>query len=226
MTTVLVVEDDDNIARLYETVLKKAFFNVSVADNGVTAFNCLEENYIDVIVTDVMMPEMDGFEFVEALRDTGYDMPVLMITAKDTFEDKKKGFRIGIDDYMVKPIDVDEMVLRIEALLRRAKIAHSEKLVVGSTELDHVELSITYDGKTVMPPNKEFLLLYKLLSYPNKIFTRHQLMDEVWGVDTDSEERTVDVHIKRLRQKLSDSKDFQIVTIRGLGYKVVLTNED
>lgn len=226
MTTVLVVEDDTNIAHLYQTVLEKAFFTVVLADNGLSAFNSLEENYIDVIVTDVMMPEMDGFEFAETLRDTGYDMPIMMITAKDTFEDKKRGFRIGIDDYMVKPIDVDEMVLRIEALLRRAKIAHSEKLVVGNTELDHVELSVTYDGKSVMPPNKEFLLLYKLLSYPNKIFTRHQLMDEVWGVDTDSEERTVDVHIKRLRQRLSDNNDFQIVTMRGLGYKAVLTNEN
>ena len=178
-----------------------------------------------MIITDVMMPEMDGYEFSGLLREAGDETPILMITAKDTFEDKKKGFRIGIDDYMVKPIDVNEMVLRVEALLRRAKILHENELRMGNTTLYQETLQIEENDNRMELPQKEFQLLYKLLAYPNKIFTRQQLMDEIWGYDSDSDERTVDVHIKRLRDKLHKNIDFQIVTVRGLGYKAVQNNE-
>ena len=170
---------------------------------------------------DIMMPNMDGYELTKVLRGTGYDLPILMVTAKESPADIKKGFIIGVDDYMVKPIDFEEMILRIGALLRRSKIASEKRLIIGRTELIYDELTIKQEGNTEMLPQKEFMLLFKLLSYKNKIFTRRQLMDEIWGLDSDTDERTVDVHINRLRERFRDNEDFEIVTIRGLGYKAV-----
>ncbi|KAF1297383.1 DNA-binding response regulator [Enterococcus sp. JM4C] len=225
MNTILIIEDDRHLLRLYASVLKKAHFKTVEALNGAEALDILDKQYVDLIITDVMMPEMDGFEFSELLREAGDKTPILMITAKDTFEDKQRGFKLGIDDYMVKPIDVKEMVLRVEALLRRAKVFYSQELVVGKTSLNQDELTVTVKGETSLLPQKEFQLLHKLLSYPGKIFTRQQLMDRIWGLETDTEERTIDVHIKRLRTRFEENTDFQIVTVRGLGYKAVVTHE-
>ena len=169
-----------------------------------------------------MMPDMDGYELAQSLREANYELPILFITAKDSFEDKKRGFTLGIDDYMVKPIDVNEMILRVEALLRRAQIVHTKELIVGKTQLNQETYQIKREIQEMTLPQKEFLLLYKLLAYPNKIFTRQQLMDEIWGLDSDTDERTIDVHIKRLRTRLEKNPDFTIETIRGLGYKAVI----
>lgn len=225
MNKILIIEDDLNHLELYKSFLLQSQFKVVTAQNGKEALEILDKQVVDLIITDVMMPEMDGYEFSGLLREAGDETPILMITAKDTFEDKKKGFRIGIDDYMVKPIDVNEMVLRVEALLRRAKILHENELRMGNTTLYQETLQIEENDNRMELPQKEFQLLYKLLAYPNKIFTRQQLMDEIWGYDSDSDERTVDVHIKRLRDKLHKNIDFQIVTVRGLGYKAVQNNE-
>ena len=225
MNKILIIEDDLNHLELYKSFLLQSQFKVVTAQNGKEALEILDKQVVDLIITDVMMPEMDGYEFSGLLREAGDETPILMITAKDTFEDKKKGFRIGIDDYMVKPIDVNEMVLRVEALLRRAKILHENELRMGNTILYQETLQIEENDNRMELPQKEFQLLYKLLAYPNKIFTRQQLMDEIWGYDSDSDERTVDVHIKRLRDKLHKNIDFQIVTVRGLGYKAVQNNE-
>ena len=176
---------------------------------------------MDLIISDIMMPGMDGYELIETLRDSGYTLPILIITAKERFEDKQRGFLAGTDDYMVKPIDVNEMVLRIGALLKRARISTERKIICGKTVLNYDALTVTFNGEELLLPQKEFYLLYKLMSYPNKIFTRQQLMDEIWGVDSQSDERTVDVHINRLRERFKDCDDFQILTVRGLGYKVV-----
>ena len=170
-----------------------------------------------------MMPNIDGFEFASLMRDAGLEVPILMITARDSLEDKKRGFKLGVDDYMVKPIDLDEMVLRVEALLRRAKIAHTKQLNINQTTLDQNSYTVSFLEQQITLPQKEFQLLYKLLSYPDKIFTRQQLMDEIWGLDSDTDERTIDVHIKRLRDRFIDNLDFEIVTVRGLGYKAVVT---
>lgn len=225
MNKILIIEDDLNHLELYKSFLLQSQFKVVTAQNGKEALEILDKQAVDLIITDIMMPEMDGYEFSGLLREAGDETPILMITAKDTFEDKKKGFRIGIDDYMVKPIDVNEMVLRVEALLRRAKILHENELRMGNTTLYQETLQIEENDNRMELPQKEFQLLYKLLAYPNKIFTRQQLMDEIWGYDSDSDERTVDVHIKRLRDKLHKNIDFQIVTVRGLGYKAVQNNE-
>ncbi|MBM7710786.1 response regulator transcription factor [Enterococcus xiangfangensis] len=222
MNRILIVEDDENLSLLYQTALKNEGFEVFRAMNGIEALTILDKQFIDLIISDIMMPEMDGYELAESLRETKYTLPILFITAKDAFEDKKRGFMIGIDDYMVKPIDVKEMLLRVEALLRRAKIVHTKELVVGSTQLNQETYEIKTAADTETLPQKEFLLLYKLLAYPNKIFTRQQLMDEIWGLDSDTDERTIDVHIKRLRSRLEANPDFSIETIRGLGYKAVI----
>ena len=176
---------------------------------------------MDLIVSDIMMPNVDGYELVSSLRDARYSMPVLIITAKETYEDKQKGFFSGADDYMVKPVDVNEMLLRVSALLRRAKIANEKKITVGSTTFDYDALTVSYNGCESLLPQKEFYLIYKLLSYPNKIFTRQQLMDEIWGMDSETDEKTINTHINRLRDRFMDNPDFEIVTIRGLGYKAV-----
>ncbi|MEG0372631.1 MAG: response regulator transcription factor [Enterococcus sp.] len=222
MNRILIVEDDENLSILYQSALKNERFEVFRASNGVAALELLERQFIDLIISDIMMPDMDGYELAESLRQAGYELPILVITAKDSFEDKKRGFTIGVDDYMVKPIDVNEMILRVDALLRRAQIVHTKELIVGHTQLSQETYQIKTPKQRVTLPQKEFLLLYKLLAYPNKIFTRQQLMDEIWGLDSDTDERTIDVHIKRLRTRLENNPDFTIETIRGLGYKVVL----
>lgn len=224
MISVLVVEDDFKLNRLFCTVLIRKGYKTLSASNGNIALDILQEEHVDLLITDVMMPEIDGYELVKVLREAGYNMPILMITAKEHYEDKEKGYNIGIDDYMVKPIDVNEMVLRIGALLRRAKIASDHHITLGETILNNDAFTITIQGNELLLPQKEFNLLYKLISYPNKIFTRQQLMDEIWGMETETDERTVDVHINRLRDKTKNSSDFEIVTIRGLGYKVVKSN--
>ena len=221
MFQILVVEDDANSRRLMETVLRQHGYEPFTARDGVEALEVMDRKHIDLIVLDIMMPRMDGYEFTETLRQSGSDIPILMVTAKEKPADKRRGFLTGTDDYMVKPVDEEEMVLRIAALLRRARIASERKLIVGSTVLDYDAMAVELPSGTLELPRKEFLLLFKLLSYPNKIFTRRQLMDEIWDMDSDSDELTVDVHINRLRDHFRDSEDFEIVTVRGLGYKAV-----
>jgi DNA-binding response OmpR family regulator len=224
MLKILVIEDDPSILRLYGIILRKAGYETLEAQNGLDAWDIMEKEYVDLIITDVMMPEMDGYEFVRLLRETNPVMPVLMITAKEDFISKNIGFSLGADDYMVKPVDSDEMLLRVKALLRRSNIMSPRKIEVYDTVLDYDALTVTSNQQTSMLPQKEFYLLYKLMSYPNKIFTRIQLMDEIWGRNSSSEAQTIDVHINRLRRRFQDNQDFEIVTIRGLGYKVVINN--
>lgn len=221
MFHILVVEDNDDMRELFCTVLDGSGYHSIPASDGMDALNIMEKEYIDLIVADIMMPHMDGFELVKSLRDAGYTLPIMMVTAKDQFEDMQRAFRAGTDDYMIKPINVKELVLRVEALLRRAKISSEKRITVGSTILDYDALTVTIHGKETILPQKEFYLLYKLLSYPNKIFTRQQLMDEIWGMFSETDERTVNTHINRLRDKFSDCSDFEIVTVRGLDYKAV-----
>ena len=219
MFQIMVVEDNKSLLMLMKTRLEQAGYKVLQAQNGQEALELLEERHVDLIISDIMMPLMDGFELIESLREANFNMPILMVTAKEGFEDKEKGFRLGTDDYMVKPIDMNEMILRVAALLRRAKITNKHEIVIGEIVLDYDNLSINGPGIHIELPKKEFLLLFKLLSYPKRIFTRQQLMSEIWGLDTDIDERTVDSHIKKLRKKFEDRPEFKIVTIRGLGYK-------
>ena len=221
MFQILIVEDSKNTARLMNAVLKRAGYEVHEAGNGAEALEIMDKQHIDLIVLDIMMPVMDGYKFTEQMRAAGDNTPILMVTAKDQFEDMRKAFRAGTDDYMIKPINVNELILRVEALLRRAKISSEKKIVVGDTVLDYDALTVTRKGDESILPQKEFYLLYKLLSYPNKIFTRQQLMDEIWGMFSETDERTVNTHINRLRDRFVDCKDFEIVTVRGLGYKAV-----
>jgi DNA-binding response OmpR family regulator len=225
MLNILVVEDNDDMCELLCKVLSNHGYNSLSASDGIKALDMLDEHYIDLIIADVMMPNMNGYELTKTLRETNFNMPILLVTAKGQFEDMKKGFSYGADDYMVKPINVDELVLRVEALLRRAKIASENKIVVGSTVLNSDSLSVTINDDEIVLPKKEFNLLFKLLSYPNKIFTRQQLMDEIWGMYSDTDDRTINTHINRLRDKLQNCKDFEIITVRGLGYKVVRNDE-
>ena len=222
MFQIMVVEDDTNTRRLMETVLKQHGYQPILACDGMEALEKMESRHVDLIVLDLMMPRMDGYEFTRTLRDSGSDIPILMVTAKETPQDKKKGFIIGTDDYMVKPVDEEEMLLRIAALLRRARIVSERSLTVGSTTLSYDAMTVQSMGRTLTLPKKEFLLLFKLLSYPGRIFTRRQLMDEIWDLDSESDERTVDVHINRLRDRFRGNADFEIQTVRGLGYKAVL----
>jgi len=217
----MVAEDDPNTRRLMRMVLEQNGYEAVLARDGLEAMELLDKVHVDLIVLDVMMPRMDGYEFTETLRSGGWNLPILMVTAKEAPADKKKGFIVGTDDYMVKPVDEEEMLLRIAALLRRSQIVNEHQLVVGDTVLKYDELSAYFQGTRIEFPNKEFMLLYKLLSYANKIFTRRQLMDELWAMDSDTDERTVDVHINRIRERLKDNKDFEIITVRGLGYKAV-----
>lgn len=225
MFHILVVEDDADMRELFCTVLSDNGYQCIPASDGCEALDIMDKEYIDLIVADIMMPNMDGYELTKALRDSKYELPILMVTAKDQFDDMQKGFRVGTDDYMIKPVNVKELVLRVEALLRRAKISSEKKIVVGSTTLDYDALTVTIHGEETMLPQKEFYLLYKLLSYPNKIFTRPQLMDEIWGMFSETDERTVNTHINRLRDRFADCSDFEIVTVRGLGYKAVKKSE-
>ena len=221
MFKILIAEDDRELCQLFHRVLSNNGYQTICVSDGKQALDVLDREYIDLIISDIMMPNMDGYELVSSLRDSGNGIPVLMITAKETFYDMQRGFSSGTDDYMVKPIDVNEMVLRVGALLRRAKMISDRKQVIGNTVLEYDSMTVTSDGKSMVLPQKEFMLLYKLTSYPGRIFTRQQLMDDIWGLDSETEPRTVDVHINRLRDRFRDNKDFGIVTIRGLGYKAV-----
>ena len=221
MFHILVVEDNADMRELFCTVLSDSGYRCFAAADGDEALEIMDREYIDLIVADIMMPGMDGYELTKAVRDAKMELPILMVTAKDQFDDMQKGFRAGTDDYMIKPINVKELVLRVEALLRRAKIQSEKKITVGSTVLDYDALTVTIRGEETILPQKEFYLLYKLLSYPNKIFTRPQLMDEIWGMFSETDERTVNTHINRLRERFAGCKDFEIVTVRGLGYKAV-----
>ena len=223
MFRILVVEDDVNTRKLMQAVLSQNGYEPVPAADGVEALDILDKKHIDLILLDIMMPRMDGYEFTEIIRGNQMlrDIPILMVTARETPADKRKGFLIGTDDYMVKPVDMDEMLLRIAALLRRSRIVNEHRLLVGGTLLDYDSFSVSSEGYISELPRKEFLLLYKLLSYPGKIFTRRQLMDEIWDMDSDTDERTVDVHINRLRDRFKGNPDFDIVTVRGLGYKAM-----
>ncbi len=222
MFNILVVEDDINLNKLISSVLSQNGYKTYPCYNGEVALEKFADSYIDLIISDIMMPGKDGYEFAKEIRTKNSEVPILFVTAKDSIEDKQKGFDIGIDDYMVKPIDLDELLLRVKALLRRAKIINERKLTIGSTTLDYDSLKVNHKDSTIELPQKEFLILYKLLSFPDKIFTRAQIMEEFWPEDSDSLERTVDVHITRIREKLNTNPDFEIVTIRGLGYKAII----
>lgn len=221
MAKILLVDDDINLNNLIARVLTKNNNTVYQAHDVDEALDIMEENYIDLIITDIMMPGMDGYQFTASLRREKMDLPILIITAKESFKDKEKGFVLGADDYMTKPINLDELVLRVNALLRRAKINNEQKIIVGSTTLDYATFEVIVGEEKFVLPQKEFNILFKLLSYPNQLFTRTKLMNEFWGMMSESDERTVDVHINRLRDKFKNNPDFEIVTVRGLGYKVV-----
>jgi len=219
MFSILIVEDDEILNKMICVKLKLEAYRVFAAFDGEQALDVLDREHIDLIISDIMMPNMDGYQLARELRDAAYTIPILMVTAKNQMEDMEKGFLAGTDDYMIKPINMKEMVLRVKALLRRAQIADEKKLVIGSTTLDYDALTIKTKEEDFEMPPKEFYLLFKLLSNPNKIFTRQQLMDEIWGMDSDVDDRTVDSHIKKLRRKFENCIDFEIITIRGLGYK-------
>lgn len=221
MLKILIAEDDHELRQLFSHVLIKNGYSVKGVSNGKEALDALNSSYYDLIISDIMMPVMDGYELVRSLRDAGNMTPVLMITAKDAFDDMRLGFISGTDDFMVKPINVNEMVLRVSALLRRAQMINDRRQTIGNTVMECDSLTVTTESESMILPQKEFMLLYKMASFPGKIFTRQQLMDDIWGYESDSETHTVDVHIGRLRERFRDSKDFKIVTIRGVGYKVV-----
>lgn len=221
MMKILIAEDDRELRELFGHVLTKNGYAVKGAANGREALDALAESSYDLIVSDIMMPVMDGYELVRSLREAGDKTPVLMITAKGEFDDMKTGFASGTDDYMVKPINVNEMVLRVGALLRRAQMVNERRQTIGGTVMECDSLTVTTPQFTAVLPQKEFMLLYKMAAYPGRIFTRQQLMDDIWGYDSDSDTHTVDVHIGRLRERFRDNPDFKIVTMRGVGYKVV-----
>lgn len=221
MFHILVVDDDKNIRYVIKEILETAQYTVFSAVNGEDAFDVLVKEHVDLIIVDIMMPTMDGYEFTKELREFNADIPVLMISAKQLPEDRKRGFLVGIDDFMTKPIDAEELLLHVKALLRRAKIVNERKLQVGKVVLDYDSYTVERQGEIHELPQKEFLLLFKLLSFPNKIFTRIQLMDEIWGLDCDTGSETVTVHVGRLRKRFEHWDDFEIEAIRGLGYKAV-----
>lgn len=226
MFKIIVIDDDINLNFLIAKVLTKNGYQIYQCYNAESAYDVLDKNYIDLIITDIMMPGIDGYKFTESLRKEKIDIPILMITAKEEFKDKVMGFNVGADEYLVKPINLDELVLRVKALLRRAKINNEKKVSIGTTSLDYNTFTVQTLDEVVELPQKEFNILFKLFSYPNQIFTRTQLMNEFWGMLSESDERTIDVHINRLRDKFKDNPDFEIVTVRGLGYKVVKKNEE
>ena len=221
MFNILVVDDQAHIRRLYEYTLEKNGYQPYTAGDGEQALKLMETTHIDLVILDLMMPTMDGYTFLKTMRSDGSNIPVLIITARDSAEDIRKSFTFGTDDYMIKPVDEVEMILRVRALLRRAKISEEQKITIGGTTLVYDSFTVIQDGADIQLPKKEFQILFKLLSFPNKTFTRANLMEEFWSMDSESEARTVDVHINRLRERLKDNKDFQIVTVRGLGYKAV-----
>ena len=217
----MVVEDDKNTRRLMETVLTQNGYNVIPACDGEDALRILDKKQIDLIVLDVMMPGIDGFQLTRMLREGQCDIPILMVTARETHDDMREGFIAGTDDYMVKPVNVNEMVLRVGALLRRAQMISERRETLGGAVLTYDTLTVSQNGTDTVLPQKEFLLLYKLAAAPGRIFTRQQIMDDIWGLDSETDPHTVDVHIGRLRDRFRDNPDFDIVTMRGLGYKVV-----
>lgn len=221
MFKILIAEDDRELRQLFSHVLTRNGYYVRGVSNGLEALSALGEDYFDLIISDVMMPELDGFQLAEALRDSGNNTPLLMITARDSFDDMRHGFLSGTDDFMVKPININEMVLRVGALLRRAQMINDRRQTIGSTVMECDSLTVISDEGSQVLPQKEFMILYKMAAYPGKIFTRQQLMDEIWGYDSESDTHTVDVHVGRLRDRFKDNKDFKIVTMRGVGYKVV-----
>ncbi|MBE6586228.1 MAG: response regulator transcription factor [Ruminococcaceae bacterium] len=221
MVHIMVVDDDKNTRLYLRGVLEGAGYIVSTAENGVNALTLMDKECIDLVVLDVMMPQMDGYEFTRILRETQNNLPILMVSAKQLPTDKHRGFEVGTDDYITKPIDDEEMLFRIKALLRRAQIANERKIVMGEVVLDYDSLTVSRNGEVHELPQKEFLLLYKLLSYPGKIFTRIQLMDEIWGADSETGWETVTVHIGRLRRRFEGWPEFNIESVRGLGYKAV-----
>lgn len=221
MFQILVAEDDKNTRRLMEAVLKEHGYHPILACDGLEALKLLDTHHVDLVILDIMMPGMDGYEFTRQLRATDYTLPILMVTAKQLPEDKQKGFIVGTDDYMTKPVDEEEMILRIRALLRRAQIVNERRITIADVCLDYDSLTVSRGDESQTLPRKEFYLLYKLLSYPGKIFTRIQLMDEIWGMESQSDDNTINVHINRLRKRFEDYPEFSIETIRGLGYKAV-----
>ncbi len=222
MFKILVVEDNKNLRKLMITYLKRNNYEVLEAEDGKVALDIIDKNHVDLIISDIMMPNIDGYELTKELRQANFLVPILIVTAKDTIDDKRQGFLLGVDDYMVKPIDMDEMILRVGVLLRRANIVNQRKLKINDVLLSYDEYTLAKGKDVFQLPQKEFQLLYKLLSYPNKIFTRQELIDEIWGLESDSEQRTVDVHIKRLREKFDKFEEFEILTIRGIGYKAII----
>ena len=221
MLKILIAEDDKELRQLFTHVLTRQGYAVRGVSNGKEALDAVGSDYFDLIISDIMMPELDGFELAEALRDSGSAIPLLMITARDSFDDMRRGFLSGTDDYMIKPINVNELVLRVGALLRRAQMINERRQVIGGTVMECDSLTVTTESESCVLPQKEFMLLYKMAAFPGKIFTRQQLMDEIWGYESESDTHTVDVHIGRLRDRFRDSRDFKIVTMRGVGYKVV-----
>lgn len=220
MYNILLVEDDAHILKLMDIWLTRSGFSVLTATNGEEALDMVKGGEVDLIVADVMMPKMDGFTMVETLRAEGNDIPVILATAKETIQDKKEGFNCGADDYMVKPIDHEELILRINAIIKRADIRREKKITVGDCTVDYQTLSVYNEkGDKEVFSKKEFLILYKLLTYPERIFTKSQLMDEFWGVDSDSFTDTVKVHINRIRNKIAKFPEIDIVTVRGFGYR-------
>ncbi len=221
MINILVVDDDKNTRLYFGALLDDSGYTVHTAENGEDALAVMDRCHVDLVVLDVMMPKMDGYEFTKTLRETDNNLPILMVSAKQLPVDKHKGFAVGTDDYITKPVDEEEMLLRIKALLRRAKIANERKIEIGGVVIDYDSLSVTKNGEVQELPQKEFLLLYKLLSYPGKIFTRIQLMDEIWGAESETGWETVTVHIGRLRKRFEGWEEFEIESVRGLGYKAV-----
>jgi len=221
MFRILVVEDDENTRKLMCAILRKNRFEALQAGDGVAALELMDKEHVDLVLLDLMMPNMDGYELTKQLRLAWKNLPILMVTAKQEAIDKRQGFIAGTDDYMTKPVDKEEMILRIKALLRRAQITADRRLMVGNVTLDYDELTVTRQGETLTLPLKEFQLLFKLLSYPGTTFTRLQIMDEIWGMESETDDHTLNVHINRLRERFRGWPDFEIVTVRGLGYKAV-----
>ena len=221
MFKILIAEDDGELRLMFQRILIKNGYNVTSVANGKEALNAMANDFFDLIISDIMMPEMDGYELVSSLRESRDNTPVLMITAKSEYEDMRLGFLSGTDDYMVKPVNINEMLLRINALLRRAQMINDRKQTIGSTTLEYDTFTVISGGERLILPQKEFMILYKMFSSPGKLFTRQQIMDDVWGYNSDSDMHTLDVHIGRLREKFRDNPDFSIVTMRGVGFKVV-----
>lgn len=221
MFRILVVDDDKHTRILMRSLLENDGYTVFTAENGEDALELMDKEHIDLVVLDIMMPEMDGYEFTRTLRESDNNLPILMVSAKQLPADKKKGFLVGTDDYITKPVDEEEMLLRIKALLRRAQIVNERRISIGNVILDYDALTVSKNGVVQELPQKEFMLLYKLLSYPEKIFTRIQLMDEIWGAESETGWETVTVHIGRLRKRFEGWEEFEIISVRGLGYKAV-----